>query len=652
MKFLRILSFILIAFVGFKASAMEDTVAISEEVLLDCVETPLADGFYKNKVPKDIKKLLIYETLAGLPISSVFKRIGELRKVCKEWNTLLYDPLVLKKIFSSCSYSSDIVKYPIARTYLDLYIASVLAKEQHTEREKDFIKKLIQSDSLSSEELLHELIAGPEVTQKTLSQDLPLLKCAMALVLALNKTAREKYGWKLMPLLRSVSQDSLSDLLNIVTESLQYYPEDERKDMKIQIYSFLQNDEIQEKQPLSCENLVILLNGYTSCLTQCKNVITLDSQSFYELITRAFFVNKELDELFKAIVKGNTKYLESAFLQDHATLHIALILALKSDTTEYVKIIVKQMVEKKASTDGAKGFTVIFLSLLEVVKHSPEEHYEQLSRSLIAAISVKARRPPLALIFQLVHTKQDLARVCTVWNLIREKFPSNGEIPSDFLQACLDQDLEEIRINLSKVKQDPSPCIVALIICSINSLDKARKALLKDPLIKGMYAMLTSSQSPLSMLLSSTETSDEEKTYSLPELSIRLDFLKQEACEDDYVNPKWVYHFINNLSLSEKDMTFIKDLHECEIDKATLSTLSPSVLELALLKALSTNAIKRAKELIKHLPRYNAKSIEQAIQTELVKWMLHLAEHLNLEEITTELNHLKDNSSGANDNLE
>lgn len=148
----------------------------------------------------DLKIMLLEHILARENITTIFRRISQLRKVSRGWQAFLHDPVPFKRVLPN--------KYPEALrgdlpgfSVLQEFIVTLVSQKSHTVDEIDFLRRLGDDTDTFMRVVVNSLLDKPLV---------PILQTKTELlqaVLALRKDPKGYYA--LLMISRMVSQKEI-----------------------------------------------------------------------------------------------------------------------------------------------------------------------------------------------------------------------------------------------------------------------------------------------------------------------------------------------------------------------------------------------------------------------------------------------------------
>ena len=144
------------------------------------VEKTKQEGFSVDRdFPVEVQLRILYQVLAGYSVPDTLHKIAILRKVCKKWNSLIYDRKFLAAVFKSCSMKNNLELTSINEC-IGGYLAYLMSKNELNYKEREFLE-LVCSPEWTVEAAARCLLAGADVTAETLKEDPSLMTCALAL---------------------------------------------------------------------------------------------------------------------------------------------------------------------------------------------------------------------------------------------------------------------------------------------------------------------------------------------------------------------------------------------------------------------------------------------------------------------------------------
>ncbi len=619
--------------------AMEDT---ASKPIDDYKSAPnaLSEGYYVG-LPSEVKMSILFQLLGSDPAAKALGKVGPLRRVCKDWNVMLHDARFLKNLFQQCQYNSDGDHYKVTLEYLRRYIGSILAKKEHTNKERKFLA-LLQSNTWTLTDLLFTLVCGLEVTPKTLASNPELLRCVLALFVAAPGRQEDIVQVKIMPLLthEGCMLGIKADLERICREAVSSKKEEfMRAELKKNFSALLAIPVFEPSEQLSYDSLALFFLFCQRC--KLRAFLEMDSQTFYQHIKDRCILSEWQEKFLISALEGNCEALNN-LVQDRkgpiqVLIDIGLILALKSNHEECISLLLNiPLAERPLERETHSAVLLLFLA---AVKHSSSATCQNLvTRYLNEFIRARSSLTFFTL-FSVVTTEDELMKVCDIFDVTVEQQRQQWGGPDsekkrvrEWLTACFNQDLDRIKMDSDDMGFFGAE---ALALCSANGLNRSIQVLL--PLLqKAKY-------------LEYWRVGLIDSDFLMKEVRLAFYISEEEMRNEDHLKPEWAYNFLKNLPLESGDRALVDAALEGNTEKVSLlvksSVVSHLGISLAILGSLSKENAEIASLLIKRLPiveDYSAVIPENAYLEKIayveemnsaIYWAVSLAYHCGFENI-------------------
>ena len=615
--------------IGFSISAMDSVELVKEDA--EQPTTKKIDSNTLGPLIPDMWKYVLRHVSLDEPLSHAFRAIGQLRAVNRSFNGFLHEKPVLASLVRNSNYPEEMSDKQTVLKYLSLYIGSLLSRTPSVQELQTL--QLLRSKEYTCGEIYDVLTQGPYVTAETLAQDIPLVRCLLAMqpVIKPSPARQNVFMTKLTPLF--FREDVLLQLGEFCKEEDVY---DIRSALTLLTGKLASTE-------LSHTSLMSLFSKEDATLTDLPKV---DVEELYRRVIEHFVLSDVQRDLFEAARVGNSPVVDQ-FLSTKkssicpVTADLALLIAIKSGHTKLAQRFVKA---KLVESRDPNGLGLYCWLIFETIKLVDDELCNTLPCSIVKGLPPV--NPAISLsffgtsCFASAETPEELNACCTVLDalLLHYGLPA---VSRDFLQACYEENIEFVKEKIPKLDAVNKPYVISAVLnmaCMRGLLDVIR-VLKKDPIgtrsiMDGKTNLITQTR------LTGNKPLEDLLTQLSPlEMSARIIMIVREFGGDEEClkRNESVSNFVKLLQVSPHDQAIISAAQANNRD-FLLQQLVPKtpdeetsinqlLVDLVLLSAISSGHTQLVLELLNVLPPLedNLSPEMLDVHRQISCWMLMLS---------------------------